>query len=202
MFVGQKPTEPRRGDVQSSDPFAAAPPGISLTVENENWPWGNPAKSVDVDEVLETATSQLDEDEEFRGEMFKLLIAGVSIEHLVEAWVMNGFEQGEFNLDVGLIAKGPLAVYVAYLAEQEGIPYRMFENNDPTSENRMDDREYLELLKTNNPRMFSAMREELNAILRQGGKDTGESMQMPPDNPPAAPAPQGFLNVEETEDGQ
>ena len=103
--------------------------------------------------------------------MFKLLIAGISIEHMVEAWVMSGFESGNFTLDVGLIAKGPLAVYVAYLAEQEEIPYRMFEQDDPTADERLDDVEYLQLLKTNNPRMFAAMREELNKTLRRGGKD-------------------------------
>tara|TARA_R100001460_G_scaffold69607_5_gene110240 strand:- start:3001 stop:3615 length:615 start_codon:yes stop_codon:yes gene_type:complete len=204
MFVGQKSSEPRRGDVQGSDPFGAAPPGISLTVENEHWPWGNPPKNVDVDVVLEQATGKLDSDEEFRGEMFKLLIAGVSVEHIVESWVMSGFENGDFSLDVGLIAKGPLAVYVAYLADQEGVPYRMFEQDDPMSEGKMDDREFLELLKINNPRMFSAMRQKLNQTLRQGGNDdTGPGIQMPLDDTPVAPpTPQGFMNTEETEDGQ
>ena len=203
MFVGQKPAEPRRGDVETRDPFASAPPGISLTVENEHWPWGNPPRHVDVDEVLEEATGKLDTDEVFRGEMFKLLIAGISIEHIVEAWVMSGFESGKFTLDVGLIAKGPLAVYVAYLADQEGIPYRMFEQDDPTADERLDDVEYLQLLKTNNPRMFAAMREELNKTLRRGGKDAGPGIQLPPDNAPVAPpAQEGFMNTEETEDGQ
>ena len=116
---------------------------------------------------------------------------------------MNGFEQGDFTLDAGLLAKGPLAIYIAYLAEQEEIPYRMFEAEDITAEDKMDDREYLQLLKINNPRMFAAMREELNATLRRGGTDDDPVMQMPRQDAPVAPAPQeGFMNVEETEDGQ
>ena len=202
MFVGPKPPEASRGAIENRDPFASAPPGISLTVENENWPWGNPPREVDVDVIIEEATARIDEDEQFRGEMMKLLIAGISVEHMVEAWLMNGFEQGEFSVDAGLLAKGPLAVYVAYTAEQEGIPYRMFEQDDPFAEDKIDDREYMQLMKDNNPRMFAAMREQINKALRTGVDDDGPGLQMPADDAPSMPAPQpeGFMNTEETAD--
>ena len=202
MFVGPKPPEASRGAIESRDPFASAPPGISLTVENENWPWGNPPREVDVDVIIEEATARIDEDEQFRGEMMKLLIAGISVEHMVEAWLMNGFEQGEFSLDAGLLAKGPLAVYVAYTAEQEGIPYRMFEQDDPFAEDKIDDREYMQLMKDNNPRMFAAMREQINKALRTGADDDGPGLQIPAGDAPSMPAPQpeGFMNTEETAD--
>ena len=37
------------------DRFAAAPPGFSLTQDNSQWPWGQPAKFADPDEALEDA---------------------------------------------------------------------------------------------------------------------------------------------------
>lgn len=198
MFRGSDKQDVSRGAIESRDPFAAAPPGISLTIDNQNWPWGNPPEEVDVDVILENATAKIDEDEVFRGEMFKLLVAGISVEHMVEAWLMNGFETGKFSLDAGLLAKGPLAVYIAYTAEQNNVPYRMFEQEDPTADSRMDNVEYLRLLKTNNPKMFSAMREELNKTIRDGDAKIEAAISQPAE---PAPAPEGFMNEEaETDD--
>ena len=198
MFQGSSKKDIARGSIEARDPFSAAPPGISLTSENQHWPWGNPPKEVDVDVILETATAKIDNDDIFRDEMFKLLVAGISIEHMVEAWVMNSFETGEFTLDAGLLAKGPLAVYIAYTAEQYGVPYRMFEQDDPTAEDRMDNKEYLRLLKTNNPKMFSTIREELNKTIRQGYDSARKAMDNPPSPPPA---PEGFMDEKEPVDG-
>ena len=193
MFRGSDKQDVSRGAIESRDPFAAAPPGISLTIDNQNWPWGNPPEEVDVDVILENATAKIDEDEVFRGEMFKLLIAGISVEHMVEAWLMNGFETGKFSLDAVLLAKGPLAVYIAYTAEQNNVPYRMFEQEDPTADSRMDNVEYLRLLKTNNPKMFSAMREELNKTIRDGDAKIEAAISKSAE---PAPAPEGFMNEE------
>jgi len=193
MFRGSDKQDVSRGAIESRDPFAAAPPGISLTTDNQNWPWGNPPEEVDVDIILENATAKIDEDEIFREEMFKLLVAGISVEHMVEAWLMNGFETGKFSLDAGLLAKGPLAVYIAYTAEQNNVPYRMFEQEDPTADSRMDNIEYLRLLKTNNPKMFSAMREELNRTIRDGDAKIEAAIAQPS---APAPAPEGFMNEE------
>ena len=124
MFRGSDKQDVSRGAIESRDPFAAAPPGISLTTDNQNWPWGNPPEEVDVDIILENATAKIDEDEIFREEMFKLLVAGISIEHMVEAWLMNGFETGKFSLDAGLLAKGPLAVHRLHCGtEQRTVSY-------------------------------------------------------------------------------
>lgn len=193
MFRGSDKQDVSRGAIESRDPFAAAPPGISLTTDNQNWPWGNPPEEVDVDIILENATAKIDEDEIFREEMFKLLVAGISVEHMVEAWLMNGFETGKFSLDAGLLAKGPLAVYIAYTAEQNNVPYRMFEQEDPTADSRMDNVEYLRLLKANNPKMFSAMREELNKTIRDGDAKIEAAIAQPS---APAPAPEGFMNEE------
>jgi len=101
--------------------------------------------------------------------MMKLLLAGVSIEHIVETWVIDGFESGKFNLDVGMLTKGPLGVYIAYIAEEEDVPYRMFEKDDGgRNDNRVDDESFFMLMKDNNPTMFETLREGLNSTLRKG----------------------------------
>lgn len=194
MFKGPNKQNIRPGSVDARDDFAAAPPGISLTTDNANWPWGNPPQEVDVDVILEEATNRIEDDEVFRDEMMKLLLAGVSVEHLVETWVMDGFQNGKFSLDAGLIAKGPLAMYIAYVAEEMDIPYRMFEKEDPTESERMDDVTYFRLMKTNNPQMFNRIREELNRGVRMGLDAYEESMSNGMDmEPEMEDEQQGFM---------
>ena len=101
--------------------------------------------------------------------MMKLLLAGVSVEHIVETWVIDGFESGKFSLDVGLLTKGPLGVYIAYIAEEEDVAYRMFEKDDGgMNKDRVDDESLFTLMKNNNPAMFETLREELNSTIRKG----------------------------------
>ena len=39
--------------IAEKDNFAPAPPGHSLTLDNERWPWGKPPRDVDPEMVLE-----------------------------------------------------------------------------------------------------------------------------------------------------
>ena len=158
----------RAGSIEAKDPFAQAIPGSSLTSNNKKWAWGNPPQDTNPDVVLQKATDRFD-DPRFREDMMKLLLVGVSVEHIVETWVIDGFENGKFSLDVGLLTKGPLGVYIAYLAEQEGVSYRMFEKDDGgINEGRVDDESLFMLMKSNNPAMFETLKEELNSTIRKG----------------------------------
>jgi len=164
----QTQTNVRSGSIEAKDPFAQSIPGTSLTTDNKKWAWGNPPENSDPEVVLQEATDRLD-DPRFREDMMKLLLAGVSIEHIVETWVIDGFESGKFSLDVGMLTKGPLGVYIAYVAEQEDVSYRMFEKEDGgRNDNRVDDESFFMLMKDNNPTMFETLREGLNSTLRKG----------------------------------
>ena len=101
-------------------------------------------------------------------EVFKLLTAGVSVEVLVEGYTMQGFQEGKFSADTGLLIKTPLALYMANLAEENSIAYRFFERDDPVEEGGMEDREFFELLKINNPRMFEKLKEDVSRQIREG----------------------------------
>jgi len=62
-----------------------------------------------------------------------------------------------------------LGVYIAYVAEQEDVSYRMFEKEDGgRNDNRVDDESFFMLMKDNNPTMFETLREGLNSTLRKG----------------------------------
>ncbi len=170
---------------QVYDEFSASPPGHSLTDDNTKWPWGNPPQMVDPNKVLDSMIETMMRPRN-KNEMLKLLMVGVSIEVLVEGMLFTGFRDGKFTPDVGLLLKGPLAIMISDIAEQENVPYRMFENDDTLEKNEMDDETFMRMMKQNNPRMFAQIRESLNATIRAG-------------NRPKQPEDDNFINMSREE---
>lgn len=167
------------------DPFAVAPPGHSLTQDNSRWPWGKPPTDVDPERVLEKIIKSISA-KRTETEMMKLLIVGISVETMVEGILFQGFQEGRFNPDVGLLIKPALALYIADVAEENNIPYRLFENDDALDEGTMDDDTFFRMMKENNPRMFTYIQEQVNRQIREGYS-------------PKPPEPENFLNTERTE---
>lgn len=170
------------GSIEAKDPFAVAPPGHSLTQDNSRWAWGKPPQITDPEEALEVAISSLQRPK-VRDEMFKLLYTGVSVEVMVEGYVLQAFHDGKFMPDVGLLIQPPLGMYIAHMAEEAGIPYRLFENEDAGTEGQMDDKTFFSMMKQNNPRMFEFIRENVNESIREG-------------NMPSEPEEQNFMTMD------
>jgi len=174
------------GSIEAKDPFAVAPPGHSLTEDNSKWAWGKPPQIVDPEQALEVAIASLQRPK-VRDEMFKLLYTGVSIEVMVEGYVLQAFHDGKFMPDVGLLIQPPLGMYIAHMAEEAGIPYRLFENEDAGTEGQMDDETFFSMMKDNNPRMFEFIRENVNESIREGNmpseptEENFMTMEMPPE---------------------
>ena len=158
---------PAPGSIEAKDPFAVAPPGHSLTQDNSRWPWGQPQEEVDPEVVLKKAVNSLDVPH-VREEMMKLLMVGASVEALVEGYILQAFQEGGFSPDVGLLIKGPLAMYIASVAEDENVPYRLFENEDALTEDEMDDKTFFAMMRDNNPAMFAYVSETINEGIRRG----------------------------------
>ena len=144
---------PAPGSIEAKDPLAMAPPGYGLTSDNERWPWGKPPREVNPEAALRSAIDSL-ENKQTRNEMLKLLVVGASVEALVEGYIFQAFQEGQFLPDVGLLIKGPLAIYIANMAEENDIPYRFFENDDELSQGEMDDQTFFDMMAENNPAMF------------------------------------------------
>jgi len=158
---------PMRGTIEAKDPFSMAPPGYGLTSDNERWPWGKPQEDVNPEVVLRKAVDSL-EVPHVREEMMKLLMVGASVEALVEGYIFQAFQEGGFSPDVGLLIKGPLGLYIASVAEEEGVPYRLFENGDALTEDEMNDETFFSMMRNNNPAMFAYVSEKINESYRQG----------------------------------
>jgi len=171
--------QPEKGSVEAIDPFSAAPPGHSLTIDNTQWAWGKPPQFVDPEQVLDISIKAL-KDKRRKDEMLKLLLAGVSVEQLVEGFIFQGFSEGKFTPDVGMLIKAPLAIVIANMAETEGLPYRLFANKDAAEEGKMKDKTFIRMIKNNNPRMFEYIRENVNKVLRDGDEPMEENfLNMP-----------------------
>ena len=167
MNIQQQDTIPEEGSLEAVDPFSAAPPGYSLTQDNQNFPWENPPEISDPEEALDQAIDFLDNPRNQK-EVFKLLTAGVSVEVLVEGYTMQGFQEGKFSADTGLLIKTPLALYMANLAEENIIAYRFFERDDPLNEGGMSDKDFFDLLSINNPKMFAKIKDDVARQIREG----------------------------------
>jgi len=161
----RKAAEP--GSVEAKDPFASAPPGHSLTQDNSRWAWGNPPQIADPEQALNEAIASL-KTPRTRKELVKLLAVRTSIEVLVEGYILQSFQEGKFTPDVGILIKGPLALVLANVAEEEGIPYRFFENDNELQQDEMDDATFYSMMKRNNPAMFAYVREMINRGIREG----------------------------------
>ena len=186
--------KPRAGSVQAKDPFAVAPPGHSLTEDNSKWAWGRPPQITDPEVALEGAIKALQKPK-LRNEMFKLMYTGVAIEVIVEGYLLQAFHNGKFTPDVGLLIKPPLGLYVAHLAEEEGVPYRLFENENAGQEGVMDDKTFFTMMKQNNPRMFEFIRENVNESIREGNVPSEPTEE----NFMTMAAPQGEMEIPEGE---
>ena len=170
------------GSIEAKDPFAVAPPGHSLTQDNSKWAWGKPPQITDPEQALEVAIASLQKPK-VRDEMFKLLYTGVSVEVMVEGYVLQAFHDGKFMPDVGMLIQPPLGMYIAHMAEEAGIPYRLFENEDAGTEGQMDDQTFFSMMKENNPRMFEFIRENVNESIREG-------------NMPSEPQEENFMTMD------
>jgi|TARA_R100000482_G_C5106603_1_gene138332 hypothetical protein len=175
-----------RGSIENMDPFAYAPPGHSLTQDNSRWPWGKPPRDADPEVALKRALDGLEEPS-VKEEMMKLLMVGVSVEVLVEGFLLQGFQEGKFTPDVALLMKPVLGLMIAEMAEDEGVPFRLFENDDAMDEGKMDDTTFFRMMRDNNPRMFEFVREKVNAEIRKGSR-------------PLEPREGNFLDMKENQE--
>jgi|TARA_R110002126_G_scaffold254141_2_gene397230 hypothetical protein len=182
----EKKVRARAGSLEAKDRFAAAPPGHSLTEDNSKWAWGRPPQIVDPEIALEKAITSLQRPK-VRDEMFKLLFTGISVEVILEGYILQAFQEGKFTVDVGLLIKGPLGLYLSHMAEKAGIPYRLFENEDAGKEGTMDDTTFFRMMKDNNPRMFEFIRENINESIREG-------------NTPSEPKEENFLTMDASQE--
>lgn len=134
------------------DPFSKPVPGWSLTQPPGKWPWEQPPRSVDPDEVVDKIVTKL-QDERIEEQYVKLMFAGVSIEEITHSIAVAGFMEGEFTPDVAEIIKAPVGVYLMGVATDYNVPVKVFADEMKLKRDRegLDDTTILEVMRQRNP---------------------------------------------------
>ena len=165
-------------------------PGTGMNDPKGKWAWEQPPKITDPDEAVDAVMDQFEE-EPNKTNVLKLMVAGVSIEELVNITVFNAFSEGAFTPDVTQIIKPALVVGLVQLAGEQNVPFRMF--SDPEENQEMDDKEVFRIMKERNPQVFKGIKEDLNRKIREGQNPRPTQQPMP--MPVKQPSEQSFLEM-------
>ena len=160
----------------------AAPPGNSLTGPPGKWAWEQPARFSNPDDAIAHITESIGNGPA-RNDMLKLMLAGITVEELVDQVAFKGFMAGAFTPDVAELIKPAIGVFLYAMGIQEGIPVQMFVDEEE-SQGNVDDVAFYNIIKSRNPQLFMAMNEERNRMTRMGEKfDVSyETQDAPPEN--------------------
>jgi len=162
------------------DKFNKAPPGWSLTEPKGKWAWEKPPVSSNPAQAVDKVIDRLEEPN-VRTQMTKLMVAGISIQEIVNTIAVGGFSQGEFTPDVAEIIKGPLAAYLMGMAAEEEIPVKVYNTDDGlyAMDEGMSDDDLMDVMKDRNPDLFKFI----------------QSKAVEVDQEPEAMAEKGFIGI-------
>ena len=171
----------------------AVPPGNSLTDAPGKWPWEQPPRFTDPDDVIDYTIETISNGP-IREDMLKMMLAGITVEELVEQVTFKGFLAGAFTPDVAELVKPGLAIFLADMAIQEGFEPQMFVDESPV-EGEFSDENFFRVMKERNPEMFAGMVEELNKIEREQLDDLVAKNRITREREQRRSSP-SFLNVQ------
>tara|TARA_E500000318_G_scaffold107840_1_gene117702 strand:- start:221 stop:775 length:555 start_codon:yes stop_codon:yes gene_type:complete len=143
----------------------AVPPGNSLTDAPGKWPWERPARFSNPDDVIDYTVDSISNGP-VREDMIKMMLAGITVEELVEQITFKGFMAGAFTPDVAELVKPAIGIFLADMAIQEGFEPQMFVDEGPI-EGNVSDEAFFKIMKEKNPELFRTMLEETNRMQRQ-----------------------------------
>jgi len=155
---------PRQTDVQSLDKFNRPPPGHSLTGPKGKWAWEQAPRFADPDEAIDFVIDKI-ETPNVENDMLSMMVAGMSIEEIVDGIAVSGFATGHYSPDVAELIKAPIAMYLAGLAIENDIPPKMFNTADgmPREEGNVDEAQVMNIMQDRSPETLQAMAEQEGA---------------------------------------
>lgn len=171
----------------------AVPPGNSLTDAPGKWKWEQPPQFPNPDDAIDHALEMMSNGPA-RDDMLKLMLAGITVEEIVEQLAFKGFMAGAVTPDVAELMKPALGIALVDMALQAGFEPQMFV--DPqVSEGEVEDATFFDIVKDRNPELYKAMNEKINEDTRMAAeKKTSVRVVYP-----QAEAPASFLNAPEGE---
>lgn len=105
------------------DPKQAGPvPGENYTSDTRNYPWHRPPEIETYDGTVEYIMDRMT-DETTAEIVYSLMKMGRPLTNIVAGLMMQGIGRGKFQIDMAVLAAGPVFRYLQALAEAEGISH-------------------------------------------------------------------------------
>lgn len=139
------------------DNFHNAPPGVSLVQEPGKWQWEKPPKFTRPIDAVDFITAKF-KNPDVKENYLKMLVAGISVEEIVTSLAKGGFVTGHFSPDVAEVIKTPLAFFILGMADDYGIPVRLYragKSPEKKKDEMLDDDTLLSLMRRNNPQLYA-----------------------------------------------
>jgi hypothetical protein len=95
-------------------------PGQSLTSKPGSFPFEHPPKYTDPDKAIAAILNAVTE-EDTAIKLLNLMELGVPVYTICMSMMMNGFAEGKWNLDLGLVLLEPMTAIMIRMAEAAGI---------------------------------------------------------------------------------
>ncbi len=103
---------------QNSGPI----PGANYTSDTRNYPWHRPPEIETYDATVEYVMGLMQE-EETAEVVYSLMGIGRPLTNIVAGLMMQSIARGKFQIDMAILAAGPVYRYLQILADNEGISY-------------------------------------------------------------------------------
>ena len=97
-------------------------PGANYTSDTRNYPWHRPPEVETYDGTVDYVISRM-QDEQTAEIVFSLMEMGRPLTNIVAGLMMQGIGRGKFQIDMAVLAAGPVYRYLQILADSEGIKY-------------------------------------------------------------------------------
>lgn len=138
--------------MEKVDPMMRPVPGYSLTQPRGKWNWDKPPRSVDVDKTVSKIIDNL-EKPHIEEQVTRLMVAGISIEEILDTIGQMGFAEGEFNPDVAELMKPAVGLYLLGVADKYNVPVKAYADQKKRDAQRrgLDDETILEIMRERNP---------------------------------------------------
>ena len=105
------------------DPKQTGPiPGENFTSDTRNYPWHRPPEVETYDGTVEYVMDRMT-DETTAEIVYSLMKIGRPLTNIVSGLMMQGIGRGKFQIDMAIMAAGPVYRYLQALADAEGISY-------------------------------------------------------------------------------
>jgi len=154
----------------------AVPPGNSLTDAPGKWQWEQPPQFPDPDDAIDH-TVEMISNGPARKDMLKMMMAGITVEELVDQITFKGFMAGAISPDVAELIKPAIGVALIDMALKEGFEPQMFVEQEEM-EGKFDDSSFFSTMQQRNPDLYAGMIEEMNEQTRMQQTEEEQEMQI------------------------